>query len=67
MLLSRVVWERLVPGRVANAAAAPVATAEGIGVALATVDTTPTASSDWLPGILRTRPTAPTCPSSRAR
>ena len=37
-------------GRVANAAAAPVATSEGIGVALATVDTAPTANSDWLPG-----------------
>ena len=50
VLLSRVVWERLVPGRVANAAAAPVATLDGLGVALATVDTNPTATSDWLPG-----------------
>ena len=53
VLLSRVVWERLVPGRVANAAATPVATVDGLGVALATVDTNPTATSDWLPAFFQ--------------
>ena len=53
VLLSRVVWDRQVPGRVANAASPPVATAEGLQLALATVDATPTAASIWLPGLFR--------------
>lgn len=53
VLLSRVVWDRQVPGRVANAATFPVAAPEGLELALAMVDTSPTASSAWLPGLFR--------------
>ena len=51
VLLSRVLWDRLVPGRIAIDAAEPVATARGIQVALAKT-TTVNATSDWLPGLL---------------
>jgi hypothetical protein len=52
VLLSRVVWDRIVPGRIAIDAAEPVATARGIQVALAK-NTLVNASSDWLPGFFR--------------
>ena len=53
VLLSRVLWDRAVPGRIALAAANPVATPQGIQVGLATVDTNPDANSEWLPGFFR--------------
>src|SRR5262249_47144583 len=53
VLLSRVLWDRVVPGRVALAASRPVASDAGVQLALATVDTTPNASSAWLPGLFR--------------
>ena len=49
VLLSRVLWDRIVPGRIAIDAAEPVATARGIQVALAK-STTVNATADWLPG-----------------
>jgi hypothetical protein len=52
VLLSRVLWDRIVPGRIAIDAAEPVATARGIQVALAK-NTTVNATSDWLPGFFR--------------
>ena len=52
VLLSRVLWDRIVPGRIAIDAAEPVATARGIQVALAK-STTVNATSDWLPGFFR--------------
>ena len=52
VLLSRVLWDRIIPGRIAIDAAAPVATARGIQVALAK-NATVNASSDWLPGFFR--------------
>jgi len=52
VLLSRVLWDRIVPGRIAIDAAEPVATARGIQVALAK-NTVVNASSDWLPGFFR--------------
>jgi hypothetical protein len=52
VLLSRVLWDRIVPGRIANDAAEPVATARGIQVALAK-NATVNAASDWLPGFFR--------------
>ena len=52
VLLSRVLWDRIVPGRIAIDAAEPVATARGIQVALAK-NTTVNAFSDWLPGFFR--------------
>ena len=54
VLLSRVLWDRIVPGRIAIDAAEPVATARGIQVALAK-NTTVNAFSDWLPGFFRAR------------
>jgi hypothetical protein len=53
VLLSRVLWDRAVPGRIALLAANPVATPQGIQVGLATVDTNPNANSEWLPGFFR--------------
>lgn len=55
VLLSRVLWDRAVPGRIALAAAAPPVTPQGIGVALATVDTNPGTNPnvEWLPGFFR--------------
>ncbi|HSP19699.1 MAG TPA: hypothetical protein VLQ79_09300, partial [Myxococcaceae bacterium] len=53
VLLSRVLWDRAVPGRIAISAADPVATAAGIQVPLATVDAIPGATSPWLPGFFR--------------
>ena len=52
VLLSRVLWDRIVPGRIAIDAAEPVATARGIQVALAK-STTVNATADWLPGFFR--------------
>ncbi len=52
VLLSRVLWDRIVPGRIAIDAAEPVATARGIQVALAK-STTVNSTSDWLPGFFR--------------
>ena len=56
VLLSRVAWDRAVPGRIALAPAAPVATAVGIHVALATTDPSPgnDGGVEWLPGLFRT-------------
>ena len=51
VLLSRVLWDRIVPGRIAIDAAEPVATARGIQVALAK-NTTVNSTSDWLPWLL---------------
>src|SRR5262249_18976633 len=55
VLLSRVAWDRAVPGRIALAPAAPVATAVGIHVALATTDPNPgnDGGVEWLPGLFR--------------
>jgi len=53
VLLSRVLWDRIVPGRIAIDAAEPVATARGVQVALAKNTASPNASSDWLPGFFR--------------
>ena len=52
VLLSRVLWDRLVPGRIAIDAAEPVATPRGIQVPLAKSSTV-NATSDWLPGFFR--------------
>jgi hypothetical protein len=52
VLLSRVLWDRIVPGRIAIDAAEPVATPRGIQVALAK-NTPVSATSDWLPGFFR--------------
>jgi hypothetical protein len=41
VLLSRVLWDRAVPGRIAISAADPVATAAGVQVPLATKDAVP--------------------------
>ena len=54
VLLSRVLWDRIVPGRIAIDAAEPVATARGIQVALAK-STTVNATADWLPGFFRAK------------
>jgi hypothetical protein len=53
VLLSRVLWDRVVPGRITVDAAEPVATSRGIQVALAKNNATPNANSDWLPGFFR--------------
>jgi len=55
VLLSRVLWDRAVPGRIALAAALPPATANGVQVALATTDTNPATNPnvEWLPGFFR--------------
>ncbi|HVP60405.1 MAG TPA: hypothetical protein VMT11_07595 [Myxococcaceae bacterium] len=52
VLLSRVLWDRIVPGRIAIDAAEPAATSRGIQVALAKA-TVVNATSDWLPGFFR--------------
>ena len=52
LLLSRVVWDRPAPGRLALLAGSAVATGLGIHVPLATDDLVPTANSRWLPGLL---------------
>jgi len=52
VLLSRVLWDRLIPGRIAIDAAEPVATPRGIQVPLAKTSTV-NATSDWLPGFFR--------------
>ena len=56
VLLSRVAWDRAVPGRIALAAAVPVATAVGVHVALAATDPNPGTDGgvEWLPGLFRT-------------
>src|SRR5262249_28176632 len=56
VLLSRVAWDRAVPGRNALARALPVATAVGIHVALAATDPNPgnDGGVEWLPGLFRT-------------
>ena len=53
VLLSRVLWERAVPGRIAISAADPVATAAGVQVPLATKDAVPGPTAPWLPGFFR--------------
>ena len=53
VLLSRVLWDRSVPGRIAIAAAEPVATSAGVQLPLATRDAVPGATADWLPGFFR--------------
>ena len=55
VLLSRVAWDRAVPGRIALAPAAPVATAVGVHVALAATDPNPgnDGGVEWLPGLFR--------------
>jgi len=53
VLLSRVLWDRIVPGRITVDAAEPVATSRGIQVALAKDTANPNANSDWLPGFFR--------------
>jgi len=53
VLLSRVLWDRVVPGRVALQASRPVASDAGVQLALATVDTNPDGNSAWLPGLFR--------------
>ena len=51
VLLTRVTWDRPSAGRLALAAADPVATAEGIQAPLATDDLVPGPGSRWLPGL----------------
>ena len=55
VLLSRVLWDRAVPGRIALGVANPTVTGNGIQVALATVDPNPGLKPDveWLPGFFR--------------
>ena len=53
VLLSRVLWDRSVPGRIAVSAADPVATAAGVQVPLATRDAVPGPTAEWLPGFFR--------------
>ena len=53
VLLSRVLWDIAVPGRIALAAADPAATAAGVQVPLATRDAVPGATAEWLPGFFR--------------
>src|SRR5262249_45019304 len=53
VLISRVLWDRIVPGRITVDAAEPVATSRGIQVALAKEDANPNANSNWLPGFFR--------------
>ena len=53
VLLSRVLWDRAVPGRIAVSAADPVATAAGIQVPLGTRDAVPGSTAEWLPGFFR--------------
>ena len=55
VLLSRVAWDRAVPGRIALAPATPVGTAVGIHVALASNDPNPgnDGGVEWLPGLFR--------------
>jgi hypothetical protein len=53
VLLSRVLWSRSVPGRIAVAAADPVATPVGVQVPLATRDAVPGPTAPWLPGFFR--------------
>ena len=53
VLLSRVLWSRAVPGRIAVTAADPVATAAGVGLPLATRDAVPGPTAEWLPGFFR--------------
>jgi len=53
VLLSRVLWSRSVPGRIATAAANPVATPAGVQLPLGTRDAVPGATADWLPGFFR--------------
>ena len=53
VLLSRVLWNRSVPGRIAVSAADPVATAAGVQIPLATRDAVPGSTAAWLPGFFR--------------
>ncbi len=53
VLLSRVLWSRSVPGRIAIAAANPVATSAGVQLPLGTRDAVPGATAEWLPGFFR--------------
>src|SRR5262249_31946382 len=53
VLLSRVLWSRSVPGRIAVSAAEPVATPAGVQVPLATRDAVPGPTAPWLPGFFR--------------
>jgi hypothetical protein len=53
VLLSRVLWDRAVPGRIAISAADAVATAAGVQVPLATKDAVPGPTAPWLPGFFR--------------
>ena len=53
VLLSRVLWSRSVPGRIAVSAADPVATPAGVQVPLATRDAVPGPTAPWLPGFFR--------------
>jgi len=53
VLLSRVRWDRAVPGRIAVTAADPVATAAGVQLPLATRDAVPGPTAAWLPGFFR--------------
>jgi hypothetical protein len=53
VLLSRVGWDRPAPGRLALLAASSVVAGAGLEVPLATDDLVPTATSRWLPGLLR--------------
>jgi hypothetical protein len=53
VLLSRVLWDRSVPGRIAVSAADPVATSAGIQLPLATRDAVPGPTAEWLPGFFR--------------
>jgi hypothetical protein len=51
LLLTRVAWDRPSAGRLALAAAEPVATSEGLQAPLATDDLLPGPGSRWLPGL----------------
>jgi hypothetical protein len=53
VLLSRVIWDRSVPGRIAVSAADPVATSAGVQLPLATRDAVPGPTAEWLPGFFR--------------
>ena len=53
VLISRVLWNRAVPGRIAVSAADPAATAAGVHIPLATRDAVPGATAEWLPGFFR--------------
>lgn len=51
LALTRVAWDRPSAGRMALAAAEPVATADGVQAPLATDDLVPGPASRWLPGL----------------